>query len=236
MKRSDVHRFSFIERVVHWLVGITFVFLLLTGLAFSHPSLFWITTLVGGGPAARILHPWIGIVYSAGLIAMVALWIREMGIGREDLGWLKAVRHYAVHDKEKVPPVGKYNPGQKLFFWFMGAIGVVHLVSGIPLWFPDGVLGLGPFYGSPANVLRLLHYGTTVAGGLLLIVHVYLGTLAFPGTARGMLHGSVSPAWARHHHPLWDPESGAGAGEHSAVGEHTNAGSLRSKAGSPPPS
>jgi formate dehydrogenase subunit gamma len=58
--------------------------------------------------------------------------------------------------------------------------------------------------------MRLLHYVATVGGGLLLIVHVYLGTVAYPGTLGGMLHGSVTRAWAKLHHPAWDEgESGS---------------------------
>ena len=59
---------------------------------------------------------------------------------------------------------------------------------------PAGVLGIGPFYGATVNTMRLLHYVTTLAGGLLLIVHVYLGTIAYPGTLGAMLHGHVSRA------------------------------------------
>ena len=64
MSRGDVQRFTYVERLVHWAVGLSFLFLLLTGLAFSHPRLFWITTLVGGGQTARILHPWMGVEYA----------------------------------------------------------------------------------------------------------------------------------------------------------------------------
>ena len=74
------------------------------------------------------------------------------------------------------------------------------------MWMPGGVLGMGPFYGGVVNGMRLVHYLTTVFGGLLLIVHVYLGTIAYPGTLGGMLHGSVSRAWAKLHHPLWQKE------------------------------
>ncbi len=88
----------------------------------------------------------------------------------------------------------------------MSVLGVAHLMTGIPMWFPAGFLGLGPFAGAIVNWMRLVHYVTTVFGGLLLIVHVYLGTVAFPGTAEGMLHGRVSRAWARLHHPLWERE------------------------------
>lgn len=187
-------------------MGLSFVFLLFTGLAFSHPRLFWITSLVGGGTTARVLHPWIGVVFSASLVAMTLVWARDMWIDFHDRQWLKAIRHYVIHDKDKVPPAGKYNAGQKLFFWAMGLLGVSYLVSGVPLWMPGGVLGLSPFYGDVVNWMRVLHYLTTVAGGLLLIIHVYLGTVAYPGTLGSMLHGSVTRAWAKFHHPRWHKE------------------------------
>ncbi len=206
MSRGELRRFSFLERVVHWGVGLSFLFLLLTGLAFSHPRLYWITTLVGGGPTARWLHPWVGALFTVAVIAMVVLWVRDMELRSEDGAWLRAVRHYAVHDKERVPPAGKYNAGQKLFFWIMSFLGVVYLVSGIPLWLPGGVLGFGPFYGGVVNVMRVVHYLATVAGGLLLIAHVYLGSIAYPGTLGAMLHGSVTRSWAKLHHPLWHEE------------------------------
>ncbi len=206
MSRGELQRFTYAERVVHWVVGLSFLFLLLTGLAFSHPRLFWITTLVGGGPTARILHPWAGVLFSGSLAVMFLLWVRDMRIEPTDRAWLRAIRHYAVHDKDNVPPAGKYNGGQKLFFWAMSGLGMLYLVSGIPMWLPGGALGLGPFYGGIVNGMRLVHYLTTVAGGLLLIVHVYLGTVAYPGTLRGMLHGSVTHSWAKLHHPLWHKE------------------------------
>ena len=51
MSKELLQRFTYLERIVHWVVGATFVALLLTGLAFAYPSFFWLTTLVGGGPA-----------------------------------------------------------------------------------------------------------------------------------------------------------------------------------------
>lgn len=207
-RRTDVERFGFLERVVHWWVGLSFLYLLLTGLALSHPRLYWLTSLSGGGPLTRMLHPWVGLFFTVGLGAMVFVWARDMGLDRQDREWLGAVGAYATRDKARVPPAGKYNAGQKLFFWLMGALGAVHLVSGIPLWFPAGIGGLGPFGASAVNAMRLLHYATTVGGGLLLIVHVYLGTIAYPGTLGAMLHGHVTRAWARLHHPRWKPDEG----------------------------
>ena len=200
MSTPFLHRFTFLERLVHWVVGVTFVLLLLTGLAFSYPSLFWLTTLLGGGPAARVLHPQIGALFGVGIAFMFVLWVRDMFLDRLDRQWLGAIRHYAAHDRDKVPPAGKYNAGQKLFFWVQSLLGVVFVVTGLPLWFAES---FGP---ELLNTARLMHYAATLGGGLFLIVHVYLGTVAYPGTARGMIDGKVTPAWARLHHPRWSGE------------------------------
>ncbi len=200
MKGTDLDRFTYAERVVHWVVGVTFVLLLTSGLAFSYPSLFWMTAVFGGGPAARALHPWIGLVFATGLVFMFVLWVHDMFMDNADVVWLRAVKHYARHEKEKVPPTAKYNGGQKIFFWAQSSLGLLFVFTGVPLWFPAA-------FGSGFQTsMRLLHYASTLGGGLLLIVHVYLGTVAYPGTLRGILYGKVSREWAKLHHPLWHRE------------------------------
>lgn len=195
-----LQRFDFTERIVHWVVGVTFVLLLATGLAFAYPALFWLTALLGGGPSARVLHPWVGVVFGVGMVFMIAIWIRDMFLSDTDWRWLRAVRAYATRDSANVPPAGKYNAGQKMFFWFQGVLAVVFVVSGVPLWFPES------FGSGLLQWMRLAHYFATLGGGLLLIVHVYLGTIAYPGTARAMIDGTVTERWARHHHPGWHEE------------------------------
>ena len=148
-------RFTFFERIIHWIVGITFVLLLFTGLAFSHPSLFWLTTLLGGGPSARVLHPWIGAVFSIGMCFMILIWVRDMFLDEGDRRWLGAVRHYAMRETDKVPPAGKYNAGQKMFFWFQAIFAIAHLASGVPLWFPAG------FDAAVLQWMRVVHYVVT---------------------------------------------------------------------------
>ena len=64
MKRNprDLVRYNASERANHWVVGICFILLALSGLAFFHPAFFPLTQLFGGGPWTRILHPYIGVV------------------------------------------------------------------------------------------------------------------------------------------------------------------------------
>ena len=206
MSAPELRRFTLAQRLTHWVVGLSFALLLATGFAFSYPSLFWMTMFVGGGASARVLHPWIGLTFSAGLGWMFVLWVREMFLDDNDRRWLLAIKHYARHETDKVPPTGKYNGGQKLFFWTQSVLGVVLLLSGVSLWRPDGLLGLGPFASGLLQTMRLLHYLAALGGGLFLIIHVYLGIVAYPGTARGMIDGKVSRRWARLHHPLWHDE------------------------------
>jgi formate dehydrogenase subunit gamma len=192
-----LERFTFAERIVHWVVAVSFVILVLTGLGFSYPGLAWINVVFGGGPAARVLHPWSGIVLSIGLLCMLLLWFRQMFLTDQDKKWLRAIRYYIRHEDDKVPEAGKYNAGQKMYFWTTAALIVILLLTGVPLGFPAS-FGAGLLL-----TARVLHYLAGLAGAGLLIIHVYLAVIAYPGTARAMLYGTVTRAWARLHHPLW---------------------------------
>ena len=54
---KDLARYDAHERANHWLVGISFILLALSGLAFFHPAFYPLVQLFGGGVWARILHP-----------------------------------------------------------------------------------------------------------------------------------------------------------------------------------
>ena len=64
MKRDpkDLVRYTASERANHWAVGMSFILLALSGLAFFHPAFYPLSQLFGGGVWARILHPFIGVV------------------------------------------------------------------------------------------------------------------------------------------------------------------------------
>ncbi len=129
MRADDVARFTVFERLVHWVVAVSFLALLLTGLAFSYPPLFWMTALLGGGTAARVLHPWLGGVSALGLALMFFIWMKEMRIGKADVEWMRAIGYYVLHRTDKVPPAGKYNGGQKALFWLESVLGLVFLLQ-----------------------------------------------------------------------------------------------------------
>jgi len=192
-----IERFSFGERLLHWLVAGSFIGLLLSGLAFAYPSLFWLTFLFGGGASARVIHDWLGLLFALFALLMAIRWAREMLLDRCDRQWLRLVRYYGRHEDKKMPDCGKYNGGQKLYFWVTVVLALVFLVSGLVLWFPRSA---GP---GLVGWMQWIHLVASILGGVALIGHIYLAAIAYPGTGRGMTYGKVSRSWAMLHHPAW---------------------------------
>lgn len=189
------HRLS--SRIIHWAVAGTFLLNLVTGLPVWSPVFGWMAYLVGGLSVCRIIHPWFGIAFAVSSLAMAVQWWEEMKMTKEERGWvgpklLEYLRDAANHDR-----IGKYNGGQKVYFYTskLGALGL--LVSGVVLWFPMS------FPQWLREIAVLLHNVTFILFAVSLVFHVYLATVAEPGTFNAMMRGTVSKAWARIHHPKW---------------------------------
>ena len=195
-----IMRYTLAERVIHWIAGLTYVYQLLTGLAFYSPHLFWMAVLLGGGPTSRYWHPWIGLLFSAALFRMLRIWLGDMRISAPDRAWAKVMSHYVRNEDEDLPPIDRFNIGQKYFFWVMLYAGIVLLVTGVALWFPEAI---------PWNLrgLRyaavLLHVSAALVSIGAFIIHVYMGTAMVRGGFTSIIRGEVSPAWAKMHHRLW---------------------------------
>jgi formate dehydrogenase subunit gamma len=193
-------RYGFGERVVHTFAGLSYVYLLLTGLAFWMPALYWLAVLLGGGFLARVLHAWVGLVFSVAVVWMLAIWRRDMMTSDADRAWRKEIGHYVRNEDELVPPAGKFNFGQKQFFWLMVWGGLALLVSGIVLWVPQSM----PPAIRPAAVLVHAIASLLTIGGF--IVHVYMGLVVVKGGFGAVVRGEVTEEWARQHHALWAAE------------------------------
>jgi formate dehydrogenase subunit gamma len=189
------HRLS--SRIIHWSVALSFFACLFTGLPIWTPLFGWAAHLFGGLSVCRWLHPWLGAAFAVTSLAMFVHWLGEMRLRPEDRGWLgpKLIQYLRYRDDD--PEVGKYNGGQKLFFFAatLGALGL--LASGGVLWFPS----------SFGQLLRetaiLLHDATFILFATAIVFHIYLGTAAEPGTFHSMTRGTVDVRWARFHHPRW---------------------------------
>jgi formate dehydrogenase subunit gamma len=193
---AEITRYNLIERVVHWEVAITFIALMLSGMALAYPRLAWLSGLFGGGQTMRAAHPWIGVAFSAGVLAMVIAWARDMLFRHGDGAWARRLGRYSVEGHAGVD-VGRFNAGQKGYYWVVVALGVILLASGIPLWYPSLTTA------GWRQWARLVHNAAflVMVGGF--IIHVYMSTVMLPGTMSGMTSGKVTRRWAAWHHPRW---------------------------------
>ncbi len=119
MKRSQdrLVRYSPLDRANHWTMVIAFLLLALSGLAFFHPAFFFLSHSLGGPVWARILHPFLGLVLVLLFVAMAVRHVSRNLLGENDVQWMRQIGDVLDNRDDKLPPIGKYNPGQKLVFW-----------------------------------------------------------------------------------------------------------------------
>lgn len=201
-----VARYTSKERGNHWIVALCFILAALSGLALFHPSLFFFSSLFGGGPWARILHPFIGVVmFLFFCITMVRFW-KLNRMTDADRQWMTQIKAVVMNREKDLPEVGKYNAAQKYMFWLMVICMWLLILSGIVMWRPYFA------YAFPIDINRIavvVHALSAVVLVIGTIVHVY-AAIWVKGTLRAMMRGNVSAAWAKHHHPAWYREMTGG--------------------------
>lgn len=201
-----VSRYSGLARVNHWIVAISFVLLMLSGLAFFHPSLYPLTGLFGGGANARWLHPIAGVVLA---IAFLGLFFRFFTANLPEKGdgaWVAHSMDVIRGHEENLPEIGKYNAGQKAVFWSQSILVPVLLISGVFLW-QSGLPTLESLFGFKATIdqkrlAAVVHATAAVLTIGIWIVHVY-AAIWVRGTLSAMTRGSVTGGWAWRHHRKW---------------------------------
>jgi formate dehydrogenase subunit gamma len=203
---SEIVRHKLSSRLIHWLVAITFILLLITGLPIWTPVFGWMGALVGGLAVCRWLHPWVGAAFSLFSLIMFFAWIGDMILEKKEWGWFgpKMITYFKFEGDDA--DVGKYNGGQKIFFYMVLVLMALTLASGVVMWFP---LTFSP---ALRQISLVVHDAAFILFAASIVVHIYLGTAAEPGTFRSMTRGTVTKPWARLHHPRWYREvTGEGA-------------------------
>jgi formate dehydrogenase subunit gamma len=176
------------ERLVHWLMVLVFLVLLGSGLelyeaGFGLPSP--LTRLM------RSLHA--GEPFMAVGTVLFVMWFRHALPRRGDLRWLARGGGYLGYGGPL--PAGRFNAGQKLWFWLQVLNGCTMALTGWELQyhftrFDDGYL-----------TLLAIHLGAAAAFVAVLGIHIYLGVIAVRGALGGMVHGKIGKQGALRYHP-----------------------------------
>ncbi len=192
---DEVHRFSLLERTIHLFRLLAFIFLAVTGLIMAFNRHLW-QDLLFGSPARLVdVHIWSGIVFIITTVGGALLWFHDAMFSSYDVTWVRRIGGYLGYRGEV--PSGRFNAGQKMFYWYSVILGGIMSVTGVMLIFKRDI-GL-PTVCVTSTVHNLSGF-FLIAG---VVAHAYLGTVANPGTWHVLVDGSVSRTWARHHHPNW---------------------------------
>jgi formate dehydrogenase subunit gamma len=194
---DDLIRFTAAERTIHWIVAICFILLTLSGLSFFHPAFWPFAQLFGGSVWTRILHPFIGLLIAMSFCLEFLNFQALNRMTSDDWQWIKLIRNLVAGNGQNMPAQEKFNAGQKLLFWAMAACILLLLVSGLIIW--------RAYFSFPVTLVRLASLVHASAGALmigLIIGHIY-AAIWTRGAIQAMLYGTVTRAWARHHHQVW---------------------------------
>jgi formate dehydrogenase subunit gamma len=96
-------------------------------------------------------------------------------------------------------PSGKFNAGEKAWFWGgVTILGLIVSVSGLVLDFPN--FGQGR---ETMQIANIVHATAAVLFMAMSLGHIYLGTIGQAGSYDAMRHGTVDETWAKEHHEYW---------------------------------
>jgi formate dehydrogenase subunit gamma len=179
----------------HWMLAISCILLIITGFAFLF-HLDGVGAVFGGYETMKTVHNWVGVVFGVSLLFTMFHYLGDsLKYDADDAEWFKVAGGYLSH-KVKVPPMGKHNPGQKLYYLGIAIFGVAIALSGLGIWLMK----------DNATIMLLSHLVHNIAFIFFCImvpVHIYLSTLANPGTLQIMISGMVPLELAKKRYPKW---------------------------------
>ncbi|HYH40315.1 MAG TPA: formate dehydrogenase subunit gamma [Azospirillum sp.] len=196
-----VQRFNALERGTHWLTAGSFIVLALTGLNVLYGR--WVLLPVIGPEAfaaltgwGKLAHNYLGFAFMAGVLVTFLLWVRHNIPERADLTWFAQAG--GLFSKNVHPAAKKFNAGQKVIFWSTVLGGAGLGFTGLALLFPFSFGGL-----QDMQLYQMIHAVIALAMAVIIIGHIYIGSIGMEGAFDAMGSGQVEEEWAREHHALW---------------------------------
>jgi len=211
-----IERFSLAERWAHWIMGISFVVLGITGLiilfgkhvllpVIGYTLFAWLTAL------GKNLHNFVAPLFIASLLVFIVIYVKDNLPEKGDGAWL--AKGWKMFLGQHLPS-GRFNAGEKVWFW----IGVVLLcliltVTGLILLFPNFDQVRATM--QQASIIHAVAALLVTGFGL---GHIYMGTIGVEGAYRNMRDGVTDETWAKEHHEHWynDVKSGKDAAKSGA--------------------
>ncbi|MFA5354368.1 MAG: formate dehydrogenase subunit gamma [Thermodesulfovibrionales bacterium] len=191
------------EIINHWLLAGSCFLLAITGFGFLF-HLEGVGAFFGGFNEMKVIHNWAGVAFGVALFFSIFFYLPvALRFGKDDIEWFLKGGGY-ISKKVTVPPQDKLNAGQKVYYLVLLAAGIAISVTGLIIW-------QRPETADIRGLVLLSHFLHNAAFDIMMIaipMHIYLATLANPGTLRIMITGTVPLAWAKKRHAKWIERKG----------------------------
>jgi len=202
--RDSIRRFSLREIAYHWCQATPYVVLFCTGTVMLLQRLLAIEVIPR--EILSLTHRVAGVVLAAvlGQLILLSLYTGNLRVhlrtvrdtlswGVRDIIWFAKLPLNAFWPRISLPPVGRFNPGQKINILLVVTAVPGFIVSGLAMMVVPGALA--PW---------IVHLTLFVPAGVLFVVHHFF-SLINPPTRKalsGIFTGYVSSDYIASHHPL----------------------------------
>jgi len=173
--------------------------------------------------AGKWLHDNVAWAFMLALVMIFVMWFFNNIPTWTDVKWL--AQGGGMFRKEGHPHARKFNAGQKILFWLVIILGASLSASGISLLQPGEYAMFGQTFDklnvageavgyplglntalSPVEEMQYSQMWHTIIGvamTVIVIAHIYIGSVGMQGAFSAMGSGKVDLNWAREHHDLW---------------------------------
>jgi cytochrome b subunit of formate dehydrogenase len=217
---KEVKRFSPAQRAAHFLVSLTGMLLIITGLPITFSTqLRWVIDLMGGSEITMFIHRICGLILVFSLAYFGTYFIiKRITKGRGDSNISFHPKFFLQLAKDMVqdmlwtfgltkerPKSGKYDWVMVADIFAVPIFCLIEIITGAVMWFPYPALE-----GNPALffVFRTIHTGVAILAVFFVLAHATI--LHFtPGNFpinMGIFSGLIPKHKAEEEFPLWNPE------------------------------
>jgi len=185
-----------VEIIVHWALAGSLIILFVTGSALAFKFLNFIQILFAGPYIMKSIHHIVGLIFFISVIFVFFMWLKDCLFEADDLKWIVKAGGYIIRTHD-LPKLAKFNPGQKIFFWYTVFFGLLASFTGYLMLYPANYNSTLVQWSYPLHVLAYAMFGIGWLG------HWYLGTAANPGSLCALTTGWAPKSWVLHHRGKW---------------------------------
>ncbi len=187
-----IHYYSALTRFIHWGAAIFMSLLVFTGL-----GLIFAKELGGGYLVTnlRVFHLGSAFVFLGFGVLLFLIMVKDMFPAPYDLKWFFVLGGYLSKKKARVP-AGKFNAGQKIWFWVSTLGGGAMFWTGYKLY-----LFTAPTVELRSNLILHQYLGLPLLA--LFLVHLYMALFAVKGALRSMISGYKHEEEVKILHPKY---------------------------------